>query len=231
MTLRGYMLAGAAALMVTGIGIDPASAQVPKLVIDLKAIAQAKLQVEQLRQHLAQLQQTYSAIAHLPQNELRQLAQQFNNSEFRNPLGSSGTTIGGYTNGGSLTADAQAYRNRNRVYSPDGKDFAAQELGRNANGIANTQAMAARLYQSAASHIQALQTLEGQLATAPDTKTVADIQARISMEQASFQGQQVQAQSLAMLAQSEERNRDQRTDEVRRQQIDNLIEQAKAHGG
>jgi type IV secretion system protein VirB5 len=221
------MLAGAATLAILVMGSGPVSAQMA--VVDVRAIAQAIQQLRQLQAQLTQLQQTYSAIAHLPQNELNQLAQTLNTAQFRNPLGTSGSTISGLTNGGSITAEAQAYLNRNRVYSPSGQDFAATEMGRNATSIANTQAMAAQLYQSAATHIQTLQGLESQLAGAPDAKAVADVHARIAMEQASFQGQQVQAQSLAMLAQSEERNQTQREDETRRQQLDNQLAQIKAH--
>ena len=49
------------------------------------------------------------------------------------------------------------------------------------------------------------------------------------MEQASFQGQQIQAQSLAMMASNDERNQYQRQDETRRQQLDNQLSQIKAH--
>lgn len=230
MKMRRYMLAAAAALAIVGTAAGPAAAQMA--VIDVRAIAQAIQQVRQLQSQLAQLQQTYAAIAHLPQAELNRLSQQFNANQFRNPLGTSSANIGGMLDGsGNLTAGAQAYLDRNKVYSPSGQDFQAQQMGRNATSIANAQAMAAQLYQSAASHIQTLQSLEGQLAGAPDAKAVADVQARIAMEQAAFQGQQLQAQSLAMWQASQERNQDQRNDEARRQQIDNLIEQAKAHGG
>jgi len=63
------------------------------------------------------------------------------------------------------------------------------------------------------------------------SKAVADIQARIAAEQAYIQAQQVQAQALAMWQASQERNQDQRKNEDRRRQTDDLIEQAKARGG
>ncbi|SCX35832.1 type IV secretion system protein [Agrobacterium rosae] len=230
MRFRRHKIAGAAALAIGLTGTLPASAQVA--VVDFRAIAQAIEQVRQLQSQLTQLQQTYAAIAHLPRNELNRLARQFDTSQFRNPLGTSSASIGGMLDGsGSLAAGAQGYLDRNRVYAPPGQDFQATQMGRNANSIANAQAIAAQLYQSAASHIQTLQGLEGELASAPDAKAIADLQARLTMEQASFQGQQLQAQSLAMWQAAQERNQDQRNDEVRRKQVDNLIEQAKAHGG
>jgi type IV secretion system protein VirB5 len=234
MKVRRVILAGAAALALTGAGAGPASAQMS--VVDVKAIVQAKAQIDQLRQQYAQLHQTYSAIAHLPQSALNQLGQRFNTSQFRNPLGTSSVDVGAIMNGtgigsGTLGSVARGYLDRNRVYSPVGQDFRAQQLNRNATSIAGAQAMASELYQSSASHMTALQGLEGQLAGANDSKEVADIQARIGMEQAAFQAQSVQVQSLAMWQQAQERSQSQQRDEVRRQQIDGLIEQAKAHGG
>lgn len=236
MKMRRMILASVAALAIVTAGTGPASAQIGTHVIDLRAIAQAKLQLDQLRQQYAQLQQTYAAIAHLPQNELRQLGQELNVDQFRNPLGTSSVDVGAIMSGsglgsGSLGTAAQGYLNQNRVYSPSGQDFRAQQMNRNANSIAGVQAMASQLYQSAATHLTALQGLEGQLASAKDSKEVADIQARIGMEQAAFQAQSVQAQSLAMWQQAQERNENQQRDELRRQQIDGLIEQAKARGG
>lgn len=231
MKMRRWILTGAAALAI-GVGAGPAMADLP--VIDVGAIAQAVETIKRLEAQLAQLQQTYAAIAHLPQDELNRLGSQL--QQFRNPLGSSSADIGAIMNGsgigsGALGSTAQSYLNQNRVYSPTGQDFQAQQMNRNANSVAGAQAMASQLYQSAATHIQTLQGLESQLASATDAKAVADIQARIGMEQASFQGQQVQAQSLAMWQAAQERNQDQRNDEQRRQQVDSLIEQAKAHGG
>ena len=132
---------------------------------------------------------------------------------------------------GILGSAAQGYLNENRIYAPTGQDFNAQEMQRNANSVAGAQAMASELYQSAANRVTALQGIERQLANAPDTKAVADIQARIAAEQAYIQAQQVQAQSLAMWQASQERNQQQRGDEERRRQIDKLIESAKARGG
>lgn len=241
MKMRKVILAGVAALAMAGGGVAPAYAQFA--VIDAKSIAQAVQQLKQLQQQYQMLQQQYStmiqqyqAIAHLPQNELNKLQQQFNTQQFRNPLAANSVDVGSIMNGtgpggGSLGSNVQTYADQNRVYSPTGQDFQAQQMRRNATSIAGSQAMASELYQSAATHIQTLQSLEGQLSSAPDAKAVADIQARIGMEQAAFQAQQVQAQSLAMWQDAQQRNQEQRNDETRRQQIDGLIEQAKAHGG
>ena len=178
MKFRRMMLAGAAALAIVGTGSGPATAQMA--VIDAKAIIQAKAQLDSLRQQYAQLQQTYAAIAHLPQSALRQLGQELNVNQFRNPLGTSSVDVGAIMSGsgigsGSLGTAAQGYLNQNRVYSPSGQDFRAQQMNRNANSIAGVQAMASQLYQSAATHLTALQGLEGQLASASDSKVIFSV--------------------------------------------------------
>ena len=91
--------------------------------------------------------------------------------------------------------------------------------------------MASELYQSAADRVSLLRGIERQLAGAVDAKAVADLQARLAAEQAYVQAQQVQAQSLAMWQQAQERNRQQQQEEQRRQEIDRLIDEAAARGG
>lgn len=240
MNMRKFILAGAAAISLVAAS-GPAMAQ--WTVIDPSNLAQAVQQVKQLTQQIQVMQQQYQtmmqqyqAIAHLPQSALNQLQSQLNVPQFRNPLSANAPDVGAIMNGsgpggGALGSNVQAYANQNRVYSPTGQDFRAQEMNRNATSVAGAQAMAAELYQSAASHIQTLQRLESQLSSAPDAKAVADIQARISMEQAVFQAQQVQAQSLAMWQEAQERNAEQRDDEMRRQQLDNALQEIRARGG
>ncbi len=235
------MAAGAAAL--TACALAPGLAQAQRIVYDPSNYAQAVQQVTHLTEQLAvlrqqyqQLQQTYAALSHLPQSALNGLGQQLNVNQFRNALPAQSSVLAAVMNGselgmGTLASAAQGYRNQNQVYAPTAEDFQAQEMLRNANSVAGSQAVASELYQSAANRVTALQGIEGQLASAPDTKAVADIQARIAAEQAYIQAQQVQAQSLAMWQASQERNQQQRGEEERRRQVDALIEAAKARGG
>lgn len=240
MKVRKLLLGGAVALSIC-VASGPALAQ--WTVIDPSNLAQAIEQVKRLQQQVQvmqqqyqTMQQQYQAIAHLPSSALNQAQSQLNVPQFRNPLSAGSVDVGSIINGtgpgtGALGANVQAYANQNRVYSPTGQDFQAQQMNRNATSIAGVQAMAAQLYRSAAEHIQTLQALEGQLASAPDAKGVADIQARIGMEQAAFQAQQVQAQSIAMWQEAQERNAGQREEEYHRQQLDTGLQQLRAHGG
>lgn len=226
------------AVLVAGFTVSQGNAAL--IVTDFGAIAQAVNQLHQLQQHYTlllqqyqQLQATYSAVAHLPGAANQQLQQQL--APFHNPLGTNSTGVGtmlsGTGIGTGVVGQLQArFLLNNRVYAPAGSDPAAISLNQNAVSIAGSQAMANQLYQSASDHAQALQGIESQLATAPDAKTAADLQARASTEQAYFQSQTIQAQALAMWQDAQQRNADQQRVELRRQQIDALIAQARANG-
>lgn len=241
MRIQKLIVSGAAALAIGGPTMGAAHAAT--IVYDPANFAQAVQQLAQMTQQLAimrqqyqQLLQTYQAISHLPQNVLNTLGQQLNVDQFRNTLPAQSNVLGALMDGtnlgtGSLAAAAQGYLTQNSVYVPTAPDFEAKEMQRNANSVAGAQAMASALYQSAANRVTALQGLETLLASAPDMKAVADIQVRISAEQAYIQAQQVQAQSLAMWQASQERNQEQRILEDRRRQMDTLIQSAKANGG
>lgn len=202
----------------------------------VQQVVQLTQQLQVMRQQYQQLMQTYQALSHLPDESLRQMGQQLNIDQFRNVLPAQSSLLASMMNGtglgtGNLGSVARNYLQQNMIHAATGRDFQALEMRRNANSIAGLQAMASELYQSAADRVSALQGIESQLAGAPDTKAVADIQARIAAEQAYIQAQQVQAQSLAMWQASQERNQQHRTLEERRRQVDDLIEQSKAHGG
>lgn len=235
-------LAGVAALAVGVAAGAPAQAQWE--VIDPANLAQAIEQVAQLAQQLETLQQqyeqllrTYQAIAHLPDAALNELGRQLDVDRLRNVLPGSSGVLGAVLDGsgglgpGDLGAVARGHLERNRVYAPDGVDFEAEEMRRNATSVAGAQAMASELYQSAADRVTLLRGIEGQLASTPDAKAAADLQARLAAEQAYVQAQLVQAQSLAMWQQAQERNRLQRQEEQRRLEIDRLIQEAAARGG
>ncbi len=238
--MRRSVLTAAAALALLA-GASPARAQyqvfdAANLARNVQQIQQLTQQLQLMQQHYQQLLNTYRAVAHAPTEALTTLGRQLNTDALRNALPPQSTVLGSVLDGstagpGALGTVAEGYRERNRVYAPDGADFQAQELRRTAVSVAGAQAMAGTLYQSAADRVAVLQGIEGQLASAADAKAVADLAARIGAEQAYIQAQQVQAQALVLWQQAQTRNREQREQERRRQSIDELIEQAKARGG
>jgi len=223
-------------MIIGGNAFNPAYAVFP--VIDVNNIAQAIKQVQQLEkqyqileQQYSQLQQTYQALAHLPTNELKNIQSELNNQKLRDPLSTNSIDVGSIMNGigpvdGALKIDLQTHFDQNHIYSPRGEDFRAQEMRREAISIAGTQAIAAKLYQSSREHIKTLGKLDEKLQKAKDAKDVADIQVSINMEHAALLAQQIQMQSIAMWQEAQNRNRYQRYDEKRRQEIDNLLKQS-----
>ena len=149
----------------------PAWAQIPvtdaaNLANTTRQVVQGVQQIQQLTQQLSvmqqqysQLIQTYQALSHLPDEALQQLAAQLNVQQFRTPLPSSGSLVGGLMNGTGLDqlgALGQQILNQNRLYAPSGTDFAARQLAGTANSIAGVQAMLNNLYQSASGRVTAL---------------------------------------------------------------------------
>jgi type IV secretion system protein VirB5 len=203
-----------------------------------RSVVQGAQQVQQLTQQLATLQQqysqlvqTYQAISHLPQQELAQLGQQLNVSEFRTPLPTTSGTIGNVLGGtglSSLGSLGQQYLNQNRVYAPAGSDFQARQMTGTASSVAGVQAMLDQLYQSATGHITTLQGLEGQLAGVPDEKAVADISARVQTEQTYLAAQQIQAQTIQTWQAAQVRNEEEQHQEKRRQDIDDVLNKLNA---
>jgi type IV secretion system protein VirB5 len=239
--MRRQILARAAAVAIgTGLAgpvraqwevIDPAN-----LEQSIEQVAQLVQQLQLLQQQYEQLVRTYEAVAHLPDAALNELARQLDVDRLRNALPGASGVLGSVMNGaglgpGGFGVVVLGYLDENRVYTPDGADFQAEQLRRNATSVAGAQAMASELYRSAADRVSLLRGIERQLAGAVDAKAAADLQARLAAEQAYVQAQQVQAQSLAMWQQAQERNRLQRQEERRRQEIDRLIDEAAARGG
>ena len=241
-TMRKLLLSGACAAALLTVG--HARAEMP--VIDTanllntgrqvmqgaQQIQQLAQQIQTLQQQLQQMQQVYASIAHLPDQQLQQLGSLLNTDQFRNPLPSTSGAIGsllngsglnGSTNLGNLSGLGQQYLGQNRVYSSPDADANANSMSNNAASIAATQGIADQLYQSAADHTRMLQNLEGALANAPDAKGVADIQARVQLEQAYVANQQVQAQAISTWQQSQVRSYEQQRRESRRCHIDQVL--------
>ncbi|MBY0335644.1 MAG: type IV secretion system protein [Acetobacteraceae bacterium] len=229
---------GAALLAAALAAAAPARAQ--WTVIDPSNLAQAVEQVRQLQaqlqtmqQQYAQMQETFRAISHLPQDALVSLGRQLDVGQFRNALPDAGALAGMLGGGGGLDAAARRFLEGGRVYAPaeGAGDFPGAEMLRNARSIAAAQGLADGLFRSASARIEALRGLEGMLAGAPDAKAVADVQARIAQEQSFIGAQQVQAQALSLWQQAQVRAEQQRREEQSRGEIDRLIEEAKRRGG
>lgn len=235
--LRVALLLGAGALALTA-APGAARAQLATLCVncvpelnqairDAQSLGQLIEQVRQMQMQYQQLVQTYQAIAHLPDNTLRQVGGMLNADQFRVPLPTSSSAIAALMNGsnlGSLTGVGQQFLDANRIYQPPSGGFGAAGMAQNAASIAGTMGALNNLYQSATGHVQALQQLEGVLASTPDAKAVADVQARLQMEQAALQAHQVQAQTISAWQQAQVRVTEQQRRESRRCYIDQVLQ-------
>ena len=238
MTMRSMLLAGTAAVVL--FTSDGAWAQVAvydganfgntarSVVQGAQQLQQLAHQLQTMQQQLTTAQQTFESLAHLPTSELQSFSSQFNVTALRNILPTSPATLGNIMNGsglGNMGSLGQQYSSQNRIYQPQSSDFAAQQMTSNANSIAGVQALANQLFFSSSQHIAAIQTLEGELSSAPDEKTVGDLQARVQTEQTYLAAQQVQAQSIQTWQEAQVRNVEEQTTEERRQNIDDVLTQ------
>lgn len=205
-----------------------------------RSVAQGAQQIQQLQQQittmvqqLTQMQNIFASVAHLPQSALNSAGAAMNsNATLRLPLPTP-TSMGSVLNGTGLSTMGslgQQYLQQNRVAAPTGSDFQAQQMTTNANSIAGVQAAADNLQQSTTTHIQNLQQLESALAASPDEKATADISARVQLENTYIAAQQVQATSLQTWQAAQVRNKQEQADEAKRQNIDDVINQANSNG-
>jgi len=114
-------------------------------------------------------------------------------------------------------------RSANRIYTPPDGDWQAQQMNTSANSLAGIQALAQRSYQAAADRLTLLCNLRARAATASDPAEVAQLHAQTAMVQADIASQQAQLQTIAVMAQTQDRVRTQRDDEHERQCMDKLV--------
>jgi len=192
---------------------------------------QLKAQYDKMQETLGVAKDAYNAVSHGPESALNYLGAKLNVPELRQAIGDV-QDLRSALNGGNVAGDLGALANdfleRNRVYSPTDENASSVALETSAKNIAKEQAVADKFWKSASTHIESLQEIEGQLATAKDTKAVADIQARLQAETAYLQAQQIQLASAKMMQEAEERNRHQQANEKSRKQLDEALAAVRA---
>ena len=150
----------------------------------------------------------------------------------RFPLPSEAGQIGNMLSGGSpvgaLSGLAQRFLQQNQVYAPPGDYFAAQQMRQQAETNANVMAMASQLHDAAGVRLNNIAGLQAALQTAPDIKAVADIQARVGIEQIALQAQQQQAQVLTLRVAAQQRAEEQGRDQEVRAGADRVLDRLRA---
>lgn len=193
----------------------PSSAQMA--VVDLKAIVQAKQQVDQMRQQLSQLQRTYSQLESTYKSATgnRGMGDVFNDRSIRNNLPSNWQQVydsasrGGYS---GISGSIDAIARQNQLTGSVNNGMASVRSRQSQMGATN-KAVGMQAYAGAQARLNQLDQLTAQISRTQDPKAIAELQARIATEQGAMQNEQTKLQLMAMLQQSE-------ADLVRQQKVD-----------
>lgn len=199
-------------------------------------IAKWGSQLSAMQQQYQQLQSTYYAMAHV--TDLGSAVSALGTVGIRNPLPIDPSSVQNMMNGSggvsgvtsSLSSIMSSIGNSNRVYTSPGSSFMDQENNRSAGGIAGAQALAMELYRAAGDRMQHIDQLRCQIPTASDPATREALIAQISAESTAIQNQTLQAQALGNYMQGAIANREQRQQEKRRMDINDMLTEARSKG-
>lgn len=220
---RARLAAGALALLIEVASLAPAHAQFA--VIDVGAITQLILEVQQLEQALqiaqatlTQAQQAYAAITggRGMENLLAGLIRNYLPTNWNQLLSGAGV----------LGADVAATIERNAILTPDitgtfsPGETAALKARRGATAL--NEALARQELANVSERFNAIQVLINAIPTATDEKGIEDLQARIQAEQGMLQNETSKLHVLYQAAQSQAQTAKQRADEQAIQDISNL---------
>lgn len=117
-----------------------------------------------------------------------------------------------------------------QVYRVPGESWIGREVNNNSAGLAGAQAASMQLYQSAAQRVPLLNQLQARINTAETQKEREALIARLSAEQAYIQNANVQASTLANMAQAQAGMREQRREERIHQSIDEFLAEGRSRG-
>ena len=203
-----------------------AHAQIPvidsaNLTQNITTAAQEVIAVEQLKNQLQQLQQTYEMFTN-PTNILN-MAAGMENQAIENPMpvaNSLAGLVGGQT---QPTGAGQTYYQQNHVYTVPGGSQDATEINNNGQSIANIQGIAMTNLSSIEQRLQQLPDLESDLNTATSITQVSAINGRIAAESQFVQAQQAQAANLQVMAQMQQASVQQQMNEANAQSEDDFL--------
>lgn len=217
---------------------DPGSYIIQRLGIanQVKELASWAHQAGQMVAQEQQLAATYQALAHV--TDLGSAVGALGQMGIRNPLPMSPSSVQGLLNGSggisgmssNLGSMFSGTLSGNQVYQPHNDTWLGQELNRNGGGIAGAQSLAMELYRATADRMTHLDNLRDQIGGASDPSARESLIAQLSAEQTAIQNQQVQATVLGNYMQAQLASTQQRVQERRQMEIDQLLDEARAHG-
>lgn len=180
------------------------------LVQQINAVRQALQVVAQGKEQIAEAQKLYQDLNKL--TDIPRLAQQLKSDALRE-LDISGGSLQGFGNGnldvvgaGRAKADA-VYRDLLKQLGLSGSEQSRAAFDLNARNIGIQAALAENMGSAVTSRGEGLDQLRSRLATASTAKEVADLTARLGLESAAMQNDQLRLQAIALEQQALERAR------------------------
>ncbi len=180
------------------------------LLQQINAVRQAVQVVAQGKQQIAQAQKLYEDLNKL--TDIPALAQQLKSDALRE-LDTSQGSLQGFGKGnldvvgaGRAKADA-VYRGLIEKLGTSGSEQARTGFDLNARNIGITAGLADDIGAAATSRAQGLEQLRNRLTTAATAKEVSDLTARLQLESAAMQNDQLRLQAIALQQQAQERTR------------------------
>ncbi|TWC76248.1 type IV secretion system protein VirB5 [Rhizobium sp. SJZ105] len=189
----------------------------------IESIAQLKSQLDALNEQIGQARQLYGSLNKL--TDMADVANVLNDPAIRKALPSDFAAIEGLLKGngtGVFGDSASRFLEGNSTYRTDADDFYAQELSRLQNKNAGQMSLGEQIYDAATKRIDGIDQLRGKISTAGDAKEIADLQARLQVEQAFLQTDVLRMEGLRMVQQAQNQVDEQRKAEDWRQRMDNM---------
>lgn len=180
------------------------------LVQQINAVRQAIQVVAQGRQQIAEAQKLYQDLNKL--TDIPALAQQLKSDALRD-LDISGGSLDGFGTGnldvvgaGRAKADA-VYRDLLKQLGLSGSEQSRAAYDLNARNIGINAGLAENMGAAVTSRTEGLDQLRSRLASAATAKEVADLTARLQLESAAMQNDQLRLAAIALQQQAQERQR------------------------
>lgn len=180
------------------------------LIQQINAVRQALQVVAQGKEQIAEAQKLYQDLNKL--TDIPNLAQQLKTDALRQ-LDTSAGSLQGFGSGdlnvvGAARGKAESvYRGLLAQLGVGGSDQSRAAFDLNARKIGIQAGLAENMGAAVTSRAQGLDQLRSRLATAGTSKEVADLTARLQLESAAMQNDQLRLQAIALQQQAQERER------------------------
>jgi type IV secretion system protein VirB5 len=205
-------------------------------VIDNSNLAQTTLAASRALSELQQLTAQYNQLVATYQMltnpvDVTSMVTGLNVGSLQNPLPNVASLSGLITGQTPTTGLGSTFYSQSHIFSPTDGSPSSSQLIANANSIANLQGVATTNLQAIQQRMALLPALEAALTGATSITEVGAINGRIALEANYVQGQQAQAQNLAILASQQEESRRQQDQEAHAQAASTLATQYQAGAG